>query len=132
MRVVVYQPPDTRVPFDDPMCIRLRRWRREQPDRFHELAWAMGYEPPRDWTARSIAVTPDAFERGNVPPLACLLKPTGPTLEELEREAIIAALQRHGGQQKAAARDLGITARVMGYKVRHVHRLTPVAHETHP
>jgi len=40
------------------------------------------------------------------------------TLEEIERERILKALQRCGGVQARAARLLGITARQLGYKIR--------------
>ncbi|MDA8159612.1 MAG: nif-specific transcriptional activator NifA [Desulfobacteraceae bacterium] len=39
------------------------------------------------------------------------------SLEEIERAAIEAALRRHGWVQARAARDLGLTARQMGYKI---------------
>jgi hypothetical protein len=45
------------------------------------------------------------------------------TLHELEREAIIDALKRHHGSQMFAARDLGITSRVLHYKIHTVHHL---------
>jgi Nif-specific regulatory protein len=35
-----------------------------------------------------------------------------------ERELIIDALKRSGGQQRKAARDLGLTERILGYKIR--------------
>ncbi len=39
------------------------------------------------------------------------------TLEEMEREKIVEALRRCGGVQARAARQLGITARQIGYKI---------------
>ncbi len=44
--------------------------------------------------------------------------PTRLSLDELERNEIEAALKRHGWVQARAARDLGLTARQMGYKLR--------------
>lgn len=49
-------------------------------------------------------------------PLVCL-PPDGATLLEIERAALIAALDRTGWNQKAAARLVGITPRVMNYKM---------------
>lgn len=42
----------------------------------------------------------------------------GKTLAQLEREAMIAALHAHKGVQKSAAEQLGISVRVMSYKVK--------------
>lgn len=39
-------------------------------------------------------------------------------LEEIERRAVLSALRRHGGNQTAAARQLGITARTMHNKLK--------------
>jgi Nif-specific regulatory protein len=47
---------------------------------------------------------------------------TNPSLPEViankERELIVDALKRSGGQQRKAARDLGVTERILGYKIR--------------
>ncbi|MFZ5798469.1 MAG: helix-turn-helix domain-containing protein, partial [Thermodesulfobacteriota bacterium] len=40
------------------------------------------------------------------------------SLEEIERGEIEAALKRHGWVQARAARELGLTPRQMGYKIR--------------
>ncbi len=45
------------------------------------------------------------------------LPPTGINLEELEKQAILEALRIHNWVQKDAARFLGISSRVMNYKV---------------
>jgi DNA-binding NtrC family response regulator len=45
------------------------------------------------------------------------LPPAGVNLDELEKRAILEALKLHGWVQKDAARFLGITSRVMNYKV---------------
>ncbi|MDZ7642042.1 MAG: nif-specific transcriptional activator NifA [Desulfurivibrio sp.] len=42
----------------------------------------------------------------------------GKSLWEMEKEEIIAALQRHGWIQARAARDLGMTPRQMGYRIK--------------
>jgi Nif-specific regulatory protein len=39
-------------------------------------------------------------------------------IENKERELIIDALKRSGGQQRKAARDLGLTERILGYKIK--------------
>jgi len=44
----------------------------------------------------------------------------GKTLADIEREAIIAALEATHGLQKLAADMLGISARVMSYKVKNL------------
>lgn len=43
----------------------------------------------------------------------------GLTLEETEQVAIASALERHGGHQKLAAADLGISERMLTYKLLH-------------
>lgn len=57
------------------------------------------------------------------PPLSTATQPLPETyhrlsLEEMERVEIEAALKRHGWIQARAARDLGLTARQIGYKIR--------------
>lgn len=42
----------------------------------------------------------------------------GRSLWEMEKEEVLAALRRHGWVQTRAARDLGITPRQMGYRIR--------------
>jgi Nif-specific regulatory protein len=39
-------------------------------------------------------------------------------VENKERELIIDALKKHGGQQRKAAAELGITERILGYKIK--------------
>lgn len=41
----------------------------------------------------------------------------GPTLADLERQAILTALARHGGNRSAAAQSLGISRRTMHYRI---------------
>jgi transcriptional regulator with GAF, ATPase, and Fis domain len=45
------------------------------------------------------------------------LPPNGIDLEELEKQAILEALRIHNWVQKDAAKFLGISSRVMNYKV---------------
>jgi DNA-binding NtrC family response regulator len=45
------------------------------------------------------------------------LPPEGIHLEDLERQAVLEALRTHDWVQKDAARFLGISARVMNYKI---------------
>ena len=40
------------------------------------------------------------------------------TLEEIKRQAIVDALERHGGVQIAAAVELGISARTINYQMK--------------
>jgi len=44
--------------------------------------------------------------------------PSSPSLRETEKMRVMAALERHDGVQLHAARELGITLRQMGYRVR--------------
>jgi Nif-specific regulatory protein len=39
-------------------------------------------------------------------------------VENTERELIVDALKKCGGQQRKAAKDLGITERILGYKIK--------------
>ncbi len=59
----------------------------------------------------------------NVSPLK--LPPSGYDLEELEREALTQALQYASGSQVDAAKLLGISSRVMNYKVRRLFKIDP-------
>jgi DNA-binding NtrC family response regulator len=47
-----------------------------------------------------------------------------PTMSEIERAAILAALARHGGRRAAAARDLGISRRTLQYRLAEYRRAT--------
>ena len=53
----------------------------------------------------------------NVASLNLRLPPTGIALDELERQAILEALRISNWVQKDAAKFLGISSRVMNYKV---------------
>jgi transcriptional regulator with GAF, ATPase, and Fis domain len=53
----------------------------------------------------------------NVASLNLRLPPTGVALDELERQAILEALRINNWVQKDAAKFLGISSRVMNYKV---------------
>ena len=39
-------------------------------------------------------------------------------IENKEKELIVDALKRTGGRQRNAARDLGLTERILGYKIK--------------
>jgi len=52
-------------------------------------------------------------DRGSAPP---------PTLEEVEREHILAALARHNGNRSAAAEELGISLRTLYYRLKEYQR----------
>jgi len=59
------------------------------------------------------------FEEPGMPPAApsLTLPPEGIRLEDLERQAILVALRTHDWVQKDAARFLGISPRVINYKI---------------
>jgi Nif-specific regulatory protein len=40
------------------------------------------------------------------------------TIANTERELIVDALKKCGGQQRRAAKELGITERILGYKIK--------------
>jgi len=44
-------------------------------------------------------------------------------LKEIERAVIIKALERNGGSQLLAAKDLGISARMLNHKIHHIHKI---------
>lgn len=110
MRVVAFEPADTREEWADRTLGMLRRWRREHPEQFAELRTAMRYPPER---RPGVVVQPDEFRRE--PPQQ--LTWSRSTLREIEIEAIRDALDRHHGVQAYAARELGISPRVMNYKL---------------
>jgi transcriptional regulator of acetoin/glycerol metabolism len=96
---------DARFSRADDMVVEVLRWRREKPEAFEQLlrivAWSSEPRPP-------VYVVPDQFRAGPVPV----------TLHEIELDALVTALRRHRWVQKAAAQELGISPRVMNYKVR--------------
>jgi Nif-specific regulatory protein len=59
------------------------------------------------------ALTADAL-----PPVSAPAPGTRKSLAEVEREQIEAALLRHGWVQARAARELGLTQRQIGYKIK--------------
>jgi len=59
----------------------------------------------------------DRSEDDNVASLNLRLPPTGVKLEDLEKQAILEALRVNNWIQKDAARFLGISSRVMNYKI---------------
>jgi DNA-binding NtrC family response regulator len=52
------------------------------------------------------------------PPERILLPPAGVRLEEVERDFVLQALERCSWVQKDAARLLGISSRVLNYKIK--------------
>ncbi|MFA7091919.1 MAG: sigma 54-interacting transcriptional regulator, partial [Arcobacteraceae bacterium] len=58
-----------------------------------------------------------AFHENNVQSTTTT-PPMKKTLDDLEREAVIESLQRHNGNQSQAAKELGITLRQIGYKIK--------------
>ena len=66
-----------------------------------------------DRALRRMAPTAPAFlDTPDLPPAAA-----GVTLEEVERQHILAALQRNGGNRTATAQELGISRRTLYYKL---------------
>jgi DNA-binding NtrC family response regulator len=59
----------------------------------------------------------DRFREDGEADLCFRMPPNGVELEEIERQAILEALRIHNWVQKDAARFLGISSRVMNYKV---------------
>jgi Nif-specific regulatory protein len=59
-----------------------------------------------------------AFHENNVQNTLTATPPSKKTLDDLEREAVIESLQRHNGNQSQAAKELGITLRQIGYKIK--------------
>jgi Nif-specific regulatory protein len=49
---------------------------------------------------------------------ATLCQPSHRDLANKERELIVDALKRGGGQQRKAAHELGLTERILGYKIK--------------
>jgi Nif-specific regulatory protein len=45
-------------------------------------------------------------------------------IANMEQELIVDALKKSGGQQRKAAKDLGITERILGYKIKK-HNIQP-------
>jgi len=70
-------------------------------------------EQALDRALRRMAPTPPAIvDRPDLPP------PTaGMTLEEVERQHILAALQHNNGNRTATAQELGISRRTLYYKL---------------
>lgn len=50
------------------------------------------------------------------------------TLEEIERDQILAALERHNGNRAAAAAELGISVRTLYYKLAAFGQSVPGVH----
>ena len=65
-----------------------------------------------------VAEPEEAGPRHTLPGLPVSGGSKRPSLEAMERGEIEAALKRHGWVQARAARELGLTARQMGYKIR--------------
>ncbi len=68
----------------------------------------------------------DVTRSEHLPPSLQMINRTKPLAEttmpeviaNMEREIIIDALKKSGGQQRKAAKDLGITERILGYKIK--------------
>jgi len=68
----------------------------------------------------------DVIRSEHLPPSLQMIKKTQPvaspsmaeTIANMERELIVDALKKCGGQQRRAARELGVTERVLGYKIK--------------
>lgn len=67
---------------------------------------------------RAWARLPGVPEPKSAPPSAPRTQTTSPqTLEEIERDQILAALERHDGNRAATAAELGISVRTLYYKL---------------
>jgi Nif-specific regulatory protein len=68
----------------------------------------------------------DVIRSEHMPPSLQMIKKTAPpskrsmaeVVENMERELIVDALKKCGGRQRKAAKELGITERVLGYKIK--------------
>jgi Nif-specific regulatory protein len=68
----------------------------------------------------------DVIRSEHLPPSLQMIKKTQPvasrsmveTIANTERELIVDALKKCGGQQRRAAKELGITERILGYKIK--------------
>ncbi|AQT69565.1 Nif-specific regulatory protein [Anaerohalosphaera lusitana] len=69
----------------------------------------------------------DVIRSEHLPPSLQMVKPNAPAeknltlpeiIENKERELIVDALKKTNGNQRQAARDLGVTERILGYKIR--------------
>lgn len=68
----------------------------------------------------------DVIRSEHLPPSLQMIKKTQPvasysmaeTVANTERELIVDALKKCGGQQRRAAKELGITERILGYKIK--------------
>ena len=68
----------------------------------------------------------DVIRSEHLPPSLQMIKKTEPVakttmpavIANMERELIVDALKKSGGQQRKAAKDLGITERILGYRIR--------------
>jgi DNA-binding NtrC family response regulator len=72
---------------------------------------------------RAVILAQDRVRRTNLP--EALLRPNGPVaregrdiLKSVEREMIVKALQRHGGNRRLAAAELGMSRRTLQYKLK--------------
>jgi Nif-specific regulatory protein len=68
----------------------------------------------------------DVIRSEHMPPSLQMIEKTGPpstrsmaeVVENMERELIVDALKKCGGRQRNAAKELGITERILGYKIK--------------
>ncbi|HUW18923.1 MAG TPA: sigma 54-interacting transcriptional regulator [Sedimentisphaerales bacterium] len=68
----------------------------------------------------------DVIRSEHLPPSLQMIKKTGPPpkrsmsemVENMEKELIVDALKKCAGQQRKAAKELGITERILGYKIK--------------
>lgn len=68
----------------------------------------------------------DVIRSEHLPPSLQMIRKTEPAsrrtmveiIENMEKELIVDALKKSGGQQRKAAADLGITERILGYKIK--------------
>jgi len=62
--------------------------------------------------------TPSNTAEPSLPPVESSVSTVSAHLDEIERQQVEAALKRHGWVRARAARELGITQRQIGYRIK--------------
>jgi DNA-binding NtrC family response regulator len=86
-----------------------------KPTHLGELEKALGRAKLRLLESAPLPVSLDTAPASPRPPSADA--PGGATLEEVERQHILASLARHGGNRAATAAELGISLRTLYYRL---------------
>jgi DNA-binding NtrC family response regulator len=78
------------------------------------------------WTADSTTQAAQAISEASLPtaaPTAATDSQTQRSMEDMERELILAALTRHNGNRQDAATELGISVRKLYYRIQQYQKL---------